>query len=230
MRSCASSREAMRLVYRSAASNPPACASKTAAASCQKVASRAPSPGPAGTPCRPSRAPAARSAQRSLMRARAPGLGSRMSASTSVSIAPRASSSAPRGCAEASGGSSSHCQSVFHRSAGWMRSAPASCCAARYCGNSISGDTGLPASWRPRKSSSAKDRALDRLHRRGIDQRRPRHHALHRGFAGAQHDGRRRQADEFERAHALVQLRARAAQHGQVDGVDVRAARRPRTP
>ena len=36
---------------------------------------------------------------------------------------------------------------------------------------------------------------------------------LQRGLAGAQHLRRRGQADQFERADALVQLRARGAQH-----------------
>ena len=52
------------------------------------------------------------------------------------------------------------------------------------------------------------------------------HITLHRGFAGAQHHGRGRQAHEFERTHALVDLGARAAQHGRVDGFDVGAGER----
>ena len=47
--------------------------------------------------------------------------------------------------------------------------------------------------------------------------------ALDRALARAQHDRRRRQADQLERADALVHLRARGAQHAGVDRVDVGA-------
>ena len=148
VRNCASKRDAMRLVYRSEPNKPAAWASNIAAASCHSVP-RCEEPS--------ARAPAPKSAQRSLMRRSDARPGSRISARTSVSIAPRASSSALQGAAAGSSGNSSHCQSSFHRSAGWTRSAPASASAARYCGNSITGDTGLRANCRDRKSSKAKD-------------------------------------------------------------------------
>jgi hypothetical protein len=66
---------------------------------------------------------------------------------------------------------------------------------------------------------------FDRLHRRHVQQRRFADQALHGRFARAQHVGHRRHAHELERAHALVQLRARGAQHGRIDGVDVRGTR-----
>ncbi len=47
--------------------------------------------------------------------------------------------------------------------------------------------------------------------------------ALNSGFASTQHGGSSRQADEFECAHALVNLLTRGAQHRRVDGIDVRA-------
>jgi len=50
--------------------------------------------------------------------------------------------------------------------------------------------------------------------------------ALHRSLARAQHDRRRGQADQLERADALVDLRARGAQHAGVDRVDVGAGDR----
>ena len=65
-------------------------------------------------------------------------------------------------------------------------------------------------------------RALDGLHRPGVDDRGLVDHALHGAFAGAQHLGRDRQTDELERAHALVQLHARRAQDGRIGRVDVR--------
>ncbi len=62
---------------------------------------------------------------------------------------------------------------------------------------------------------------LDQLDRCEVGQRRPGDQALHRGLAGAQQRGGRRQADQLERADRLVQLRTRLAQHGRVDRVDV---------
>ena len=50
--------------------------------------------------------------------------------------------------------------------------------------------------------------------------------ALHGRLAGTQHRRRCRQRDQLQRAHALVNLGARAAQHGRVDGVDVGAGQR----
>ena len=50
--------------------------------------------------------------------------------------------------------------------------------------------------------------------------------ALDRRLAGAQDDRRGRQADQLERADALVDLRARRAQHAGVDRIDVRAGDR----
>jgi hypothetical protein len=61
------------------------------------------------------------------------------------------------------------------------------------------------------------------VHRGSSSRRRPRQHALHGGLGTAQHARAFGQADQFERAHALVQLRARRAQHGRVDGVEVGA-------
>ena len=69
----------------------------------------------------------------------------------------------------------------------------------------------------------AEGHALDDVHRLGVDERRLGHQALHRALGGAQHGGHGRQAHELERTHALVQLRARLAQHRRVDGVDVAA-------
>ena len=64
---------------------------------------------------------------------------------------------------------------------------------------------------------------LDDLDRRHVDDGGLADHALHGAFAGAQHIGHRRQADQFECAHALVQLCARTAQHRRVDGVELGA-------
>ena len=47
--------------------------------------------------------------------------------------------------------------------------------------------------------------------------------ALHQRFAGAQHQGRCRQADELESADALVDLNPGAPQHRRIDRVDVGA-------
>ena len=69
-------------------------------------------------------------------------------------------------------------------------------------------------------------RFLDRLDGRQVDHGRLAGHARHRRFAGAQHLGRRRQPDEFQCTHTLVQLVARGAQHGRVDAAHIRAAHR----
>ena len=50
--------------------------------------------------------------------------------------------------------------------------------------------------------------------------------ALHCGFAAAKHQRSRRQADELESAHTLVNLRACGSQHGGIDSVDVGLAKR----
>ncbi len=71
-------------------------------------------------------------------------------------------------------------------------------------------------------------RALDDLHRAGVDHRRPRRHALHRGLGRAQHARRSCEPHQLERAGTLVQLDARRAQHGRVDRVDVAASGRLR--
>ena len=63
------------------------------------------------------------------------------------------------------------------------------------------------------------------------DQRRGEHvrlgsNAQKQRFAGAQNGCRCRKPDHFEGAHALMNLRARNAQHGGVDRIDVGAGRR----
>ena len=68
--------------------------------------------------------------------------------------------------------------------------------------------------------------ALDHLDRGRVDDGRLADHALHGAFAGTQYVGHRGQADEFERTHALVQLRACAAQQRRIDDVEVAAADR----
>ena len=65
---------------------------------------------------------------------------------------------------------------------------------------------------------------LDRLDGRQVHQSRLAREALHRGFTAAQHARRDAQTDEFERTHALVQLRSRSTQDGHVGAVDVRHA------
>ncbi len=69
-------------------------------------------------------------------------------------------------------------------------------------------------------------RPLDRLDRGGVELARARRQALHRGLGSTQHRCDGGQADQFECAHALVQVRTRAAQDRRVDAVDVRAADR----
>ena len=67
---------------------------------------------------------------------------------------------------------------------------------------------------------------LDGLDRAHVDDGGLGRHALHRGFAGAQHVRGRRQPDELQRTHALVDVHARRAQHRRIDGVDIGAAQR----
>ena len=67
---------------------------------------------------------------------------------------------------------------------------------------------------------------LDIAHQLGCQRLRPADAALHGRFAGTQHGGRRRQADQLESAHALVDLRPRRAQHARIDGADVGAVDR----
>ena len=136
MRSCANSREATRLLNTSGDSRPAACASNIAAASFHSVAAWRLS------------VPAPRPAKIWLIRCAAPGVGVRMIDSIRPSMAERVSASGWQATARSSGGSGSHCQSWNHKSAGWMRSAPASSCTARYCGNIAKDDTDLPASKR----------------------------------------------------------------------------------
>ena len=71
-----------------------------------------------------------------------------------------------------------------------------------------------------------KGHTLDEFDRRHIDERRLGDQTLHRRLAGTQHVGHGGQAHQFQRTHALVQLRARAAQHGRIDRIDVAAAQR----
>ena len=63
--------------------------------------------------------------------------------------------------------------------------------------------------------------ALDVFDHRQAELVRPARVAVHGGFAGAQHRGHGRQADEFKRTHALVDLRARGPQHDRIDSVEV---------
>ena len=60
----------------------------------------------------------------------------------------------------------------------------------------------------------------DQLRRQRL---RPGDAFLHGRLAGPQDDRRRRQADQLERAHALVDLRARRAQHARIDGIEIGA-------
>ena len=69
---------------------------------------------------------------------------------------------------------------------------------------------------------------LDVLDQRHGKQRRLGDAALHRRHARAQHEGLGRQADQFERAGALMQLDAGGAQHCRVDRIDIRAVERLR--
>ena len=64
---------------------------------------------------------------------------------------------------------------------------------------------------------------LDGIHGGRCQQLGPAADALQRGFGGTQQLGRPAQADQFEHAHALVDLAARLAQHVRVDGVEVAA-------
>ena len=64
---------------------------------------------------------------------------------------------------------------------------------------------------------------LDGLDRGAGHQLGPGDEALNGTFAGAQHACRAGQPDHLQRAHALVQLRARRTQHRRVDRIDVRA-------
>jgi len=69
--------------------------------------------------------------------------------------------------------------------------------------------------------------ALDHLGRGGVELDGSRGgQPGQRRLAGAQHRCRRRQAHQFECAHALVHLRARGAQHRRVDHVDIGAGDR----
>ena len=102
-------------------------------------------------------ADAARPANSSLMWAATLGWAPRINASRSASMRLTVGSSGWRASTPVSGAKSRHDHSTVHRSAGWMRAAPASSCSARYCGNIASVDTGLPASLRSMKSSSANE-------------------------------------------------------------------------
>ena len=113
-------------------------------------------------------APAARPANSWLICVAAGPTGPRSSASMHCSIRPRVSASGLSAitCVAAEAITSAGAASARwpawdevspERSAGWMRSAPASVCTSRYCGNSASGETSLPDSRRRRKSSSAND-------------------------------------------------------------------------
>ena len=75
--------------------------------------------------------------------------GAFISASSCSSSRRRAAASGGEAPTAGSPGSSSQRQSTAHRSAGWMRSAPAASCSARYCGNNASGETSWPPSRRP---------------------------------------------------------------------------------
>ena len=66
-------------------------------------------------------------------------------------------------------------------------------------------------------------RAFDVGDQLGRQRLRPGDASLHRRLARAQDDCRRRQADQLERADALVDLRARHAQHAGIDVVEVGA-------
>jgi hypothetical protein len=69
-------------------------------------------------------------------------------------------------------------------------------------------------------------RPLDVGHELGRERLRPADAALHRVFAGAQHHRGGRQADQLERADALVDLRTGGAQHAGIDAVEVGAGDR----
>ena len=69
---------------------------------------------------------------------------------------------------------------------------------------------------------------LQRVDGRSVELDRAAGELLQRSLAGAQHLRRRGQAHEFQRAHALVDLRARAAQHARIDRVGVRIGDRVR--
>ena len=68
-------------------------------------------------------------------------------------------------------------------------------------------------------------RLLHGVDGRTRDQRGFGGHALHRRFAGAQHIGHCWLAHQFQRTHALVQLRTCAAQHRGVDRIQIASPR-----
>ena len=140
-RNCASSRDATRLLNTSSGSRPLRPAPRRPpTASFHKRADRADRP----------RRRRGRRRSRSCARPR-PAAGRRASArAASASSASRTAASGDAASACASAGSSRQRQSAAHRSAGCTRSAPAASCTARYCGNSDSGETVLPASRRAR--------------------------------------------------------------------------------
>jgi hypothetical protein len=137
----------------------------------------------------------------------------------------RAASSAARGGTPGSAGSSRHCQSCGQRSAGCTRSAPASCLHGAVLREQRHRRHRLAGELRGRGSPAARRRPARSAPPCGVTSAGRADHALHRHLAGAQHAAGRRQADQLQRAHALVQVVARAAQHRRVGRVDVGAAR-----
>ena len=141
---CIKMRDATRLTYTSGVNKPRLNASKKPAEIFQKARAWR-SSCPAANPKLASR--------RSLAAFRSPSF---TSFKTAWSSWARAGGPYSSGAAVTSSSGSRKRRSAGHRSAGCTRATPVNACTSRYCGNKVTGDTGLPASTLSRYSLKAK--------------------------------------------------------------------------